>query len=313
MRPRLENAVIRSGKCTACGGCDAICPVGAFEVSSETATMEHHCIECLLCDAVCPVLDGYDPDLGYYKFIVSGKSGFSGQAGGMAQALIHRLFEEGEIDCVIGISRDKEWRPIPTLITDMDDFPVLSFSKYTYSPLIETVEEAILQGFKRIAVIGLGCQIHPASLLRERVRDYRRIAFLLGLFCTRTFKEKAFFRHVKEKGIKINEIRKFDIRKGRLVIEWGEKKRHVESVKDLSDIVRGGCLSCEDVTAYSADIALGSVGSDPGFNTIIVRSMQGLRLWRVLKEDLEVRDCRVDAVRKLTQMKRREVKLQTEK
>jgi coenzyme F420-reducing hydrogenase beta subunit len=62
----------------------------------------------------------------------------------------------------------------------------------------------------------------------------------------------------------------------------------------LNDAVEKMCLICPDFTAQYADISVGSVGSDDGYSTVIVRSDVGKTLWekldlakgKVKKEDL---------------------------
>lgn len=46
---------IDSEKCTACGGCAALCPVNAIEVTAKFASINDSCIGCGACDDFCPI------------------------------------------------------------------------------------------------------------------------------------------------------------------------------------------------------------------------------------------------------------------
>lgn len=310
VRPALENRVIDAKKCTACGGCAAVCPVNCFDMSELRATMTRHCIECLRCDDVCPVLEGYDPDVGFYKEFVAAKSRLSGQDGGLTQAILQKLFDDGLIDAAVGITSDKDWNPYPKVITNFDQFEDMALSRYTYSPLLPAIHQAAKDGYRRICVIGVGCQVHSAAMARENVRELgSSIAFLLGLVCTKTFQTAKFLDYLAKNGITMKDVKKFDITKGKLIIEWSEEQQFTDRIKKLGTIAREGCWACEDVCAMSADISLGAVGAGPGYNSIIVRSSYGMELWERLKPSLEdIQPAKLQPMQRLNELKRDEVK-----
>ncbi|MFW9914717.1 MAG: Coenzyme F420 hydrogenase/dehydrogenase, beta subunit C-terminal domain [Candidatus Thorarchaeota archaeon] len=310
VRPILEEKVILAKKCTACGGCSAVCPVNCFDMDELTAIMSRHCIECLRCDLVCPVLEGYDPDVGFYKEYIAAKSKFAGQDGGLTQAIIHKLFEDGLIDAAIGITSDEDWNPYPKIITSFEEFSDMALSRYTYSPLLPAIHQAIKDGHRRIGVIGVGCQVHSAAMARENVRELGgSIAFLLGLVCTKTFQMPKFLEYLNKNGIKdVTDVKKFDITKGKLIIEWGEDQQFTDRIKKLGTIAREGCWACEDVCAMSADISLGAVGANAGYNSVIVRSSYGMELWDRLKPTLEdIQPAKLQPMQRLNELKRGEV------
>ncbi len=310
MRPELESQVIDAKKCTACGGCAAVCPVDCFDMSEIQASMTRHCIECLRCDAVCPVLEGYDPDVGFYKEFIAAKSKFPGQDGGMTQAILSTLFEEKLIDAAVGIASGEDWKPYAKVITSFDQFSDMQLSRYTYAPLLPAIQKAVKDGFRKICVVGVGCQVHSAAMARENVRELgSSIAFLLGLVCTKTFRSNKFFEYVNQQGISVSDVKKFDITKGKLIIEWDEDKAFTDRVKRLGSIAREGCWACEDVGAMSADISLGAVGAPAGYNSVIIRSSYGMELWDLLKPTLvDIQPAQIEPMRKLNQFKRSEVK-----
>lgn len=55
--PGREVQMIRidSDKCTACGRCAEICPVGALKLGAKARLDTTRCVKCRLCLTVCPV------------------------------------------------------------------------------------------------------------------------------------------------------------------------------------------------------------------------------------------------------------------
>jgi coenzyme F420-reducing hydrogenase beta subunit len=73
-------------------------------------------------------------------------------------------------------------------------------------------------------------------------------------------------------------------------------------VKELNNAVEKGCLSCPDFAANYADISVGSVGSDDGYSTVIVRSEVGEKLLEKL--DLAKGKAKKEEVTKLAIQKK---------
>ncbi len=308
MRPALEKEVILTNMCTACGGCAAICPVHAIIVDEHTANIDHTCIGCIWCDYVCPVLETYDKEVGYYKEVVSAKSDFQGQDGGITQKILHKLFEIGEVDCIVGVGHDERWKPLPMIVDKKEDIINLALSKYTFTPLLETLIKAVKTGYKKIALTGVGCQVSSAALFRENFPEYgRTMVCLIGLICTKTFKYDDFFGYLKEQNLSVNDIKKIDITKGKIIVE-GLKDTFKEKVQKLGHLSRTGCNYCEDVPAFSADITLGAVGAKPGYNSVIIRSYEGQRIWNLVKDSVTIDEINPDLISRLQIMKRREVR-----
>ena len=67
-----------------------------------------------------------------------------------------------------------------------------------------------------------------------------------------------------------------------------------------------GCVYCDDFTAKLADISVGSVGSDDGYSTVIVRSKKGKKLLENL--DLTRGSVNKEEIAKLAVLKKNRAK-----
>ncbi|HID15861.1 MAG TPA: 4Fe-4S dicluster domain-containing protein [Candidatus Atribacteria bacterium] len=53
----MPKPVVDLEKCTGCGTCVQVCPMGVFELVDDKAKVvnEDQCVECRACEAQCPV------------------------------------------------------------------------------------------------------------------------------------------------------------------------------------------------------------------------------------------------------------------
>jgi coenzyme F420-reducing hydrogenase beta subunit len=305
--------VIKNVLCTACGGCEAICPMQAAhvklydeanydkftptveqpgvvklfsEVSREDNYCSHRqcyvdcvacvvCQNCLACQRICPILDGFPGEDEFDNVIEQrvGKSSLQGQDGAVVTGILKSLFEQGEIDAALSIARNEDWETEVVVLTSAADVSKVGGTKYTYEPLISSLRTA-LQNYERIAVVGTPCQAHAAALLRENLTD--KIKLVIGLICMESFTYDDMGGKIIPDiiGMDFKDIRKLDFHKGKFVAQTAEEKKAVP-IKEVAPLARKPCHHCMDYTSYYADISVGSVGSPDGWSTIFIRSQTG--------------------------------------
>ncbi len=163
-------------------------------------------------------------------------------------------------------------------------------------PLIEEsnlVREA--KQVKSLAYVALPCQmqaVRKAQLMLHRTRQEwpRKVKLVIGLFCAESFPYEELVKVVESKGLSMDRIRKWDI-KGKL-LGYHEEGVLKISLKEAKKFARSNCRYCTDYTAELADVSIGAVGSAKGWNTVIVRTLRGLKAVRGAIEAgyLEVRE-----------------------
>jgi coenzyme F420 hydrogenase subunit beta len=90
-------------------------------------------------------------------------------------------------------------------------------------------------------------------------------------------------------GIDLDKVEKTQIRQGKFTA-LTEGKEYSCKVNDLDCAAEKACLYCDDFTSRFADVSVGSVGSKPGFSSVIVRSKAGVELVKSLdaaKEEVD--------------------------
>jgi coenzyme F420-reducing hydrogenase beta subunit len=327
--------------CSSCGTCEAICPMNApvvrrdpVDISKEknnynkmelkTETLFHGvnpfntevnpCVQCYACERVCPILDGFPVD--EFNNVRTMKAGRSrtlhGQDGAVVSQILKSLLELGEIDCALGVVRNDKWETKVVMFTSPEDVTKAAGTKYTYQPVVANIRDIHrayadtyqkgLKKYKKVAVVGVPCQVHGSSLFRE---NFNRIELIIGLICMESFSEQIMFGEMIPKiiGVDIRDAVKMNFHKGNFIVETTKETKEVP-IKDVAPLARKGCHYCQDYTSYYADISVGSVGSDDGWSTVFVRTEKGEKYLNKVG-DIEWTDkpISLDMVKKLAGMK----------
>ena len=125
----------------------------------------------------------------------------------------------------------------------------------------------------RIAMVGTPCEIMAASKLQHYTDS--PIDVKLGLFCMENFSYKYFENLLKEYDLTMNDIEKFRIEKGFVFLFLKNKETVKIPLSVAKRIIRKNCNICVELTSETSDISIGSIGSDDGWSTLIIRTEKG--------------------------------------
>ena len=126
---------------------------------------------------------------------------------------------------------------------------------------------------ERIAMVGTPCEIMAASKLQNYTDS--PIDVKLGLFCMENFSYKYFVNLLKEYDLKMDDIEKFQIEKGYVFLLLKTKQTVKIPLSVAKRIIRKNCNICVELTSETSDISIGSIGSEEGWSTLIIRSQKG--------------------------------------
>ncbi len=286
---KLEK-IVESDMCAKCGTCTVICPnnILAFEGRPELTG------ECLrnghgMCFEVCPRVSSgkYQIKLRekFENDIYYGKGLSEGQDGGAVTAFLKHLLFMKKIDGAIVVG-DEYWKPVSLIVQSADDLLKTSKSKYTISTL-EALKTAGEMGLEKVAIVALPCQVNGLRKLQyfpylakheeELGRTGKpvkipKIEYLIGLFCTEKFDYGNMKEILKESSIDMEDVEKFNIKKGKLIVYVNGEEKKI----DLKKIeLCAGCRMCKDFDAELSDVSIGSAGSPNGYSTVIIRTGKG--------------------------------------
>ena len=125
----------------------------------------------------------------------------------------------------------------------------------------------------RIAMVGTPCEIMAASKLQHYTDS--PIDVKLGLFCMENFSYKYFENLLEEYDLIMDDIEKFQIDKGFVFLLLKTKETVKIPLSVAKRIIRKNCNICVELTSETSDISVGSIGSDDGWSTLIIRTEKG--------------------------------------
>ena len=126
---------------------------------------------------------------------------------------------------------------------------------------------------RRIAMVGTPCEIMAASKLQHYTDS--PIDVKLGLFCMENFSYKYFGYLLNEYDLKMDDIEKFQIDKGYVFLLLKTKETVKIPLSVAKRMLRKNCNICVELTSETSDISIGSIGSEDGWSTLIIRTQKG--------------------------------------
>jgi coenzyme F420 hydrogenase subunit beta len=300
----LKEEVIDPGFCVLCGSCSAFCDRIELNYDAGVPELVKPCVVgCSNCYDQCPIRKDFDskqvfgktpidPLLGSFKEIKAvrakpEKMKANGQDGGAVTGILSAILERGKIDAAIVVERDKSWKPIPRIVTSIDDLYSSQGSKYSPSPNIESLARVFKTNeLKSIAIVDVGCHVRGVRNLEFNLlynagfSPYSDLKiYSIGLFCLGSFYQNKLISNLSERPEKIEKI---EINHGK-IIETSEDSK-TRDIKSIRSAIMPSCPMCPDFTAENADISIGSIGSPDGYSTVIVRNLMG---WGMLRDAVQ--------------------------
>jgi coenzyme F420 hydrogenase subunit beta len=298
----LEHEVIFRDLCCGCGNCEAVCPEDVIRVD-EFPRLVGECTECGYCLMQCPrsFFNADEIEEKLFGSIAEDELGFvlkrigvktrdesiakAAQDGGFVTALLKYALEKGIIDGAIvgGVKEDTLWYPEARLVTEPEELLSTAGTRYSNSPNLSALKEAKKLGLEKLAIVGVPCQIEAARKLQfypvEDVDLARRIKLTISIFCSSNFLYELMTELVQRTyGVNLENVVKVDI-KGKHFLVYTRDGSKVEiPLKEAYKYKREPCKVCTDFTGRLADFAVGSVGSPPGYTTVLARSEEAAKL-----------------------------------
>lgn len=288
----LMKEIVRTGICTQCGTCAAVCPVLEWDDLAGQPKLIGKCTGCGICYNQCPrtITDPYQL-MGEFKTGYVANTNIpeviGGQDGGTVTSLLCYLFDEHLIDTAVVTMKDPNnpWYPVAQIITSKDDAIKASGSIYSHSQTVEALMDAVRQDFRSIAFVGTPCNIDAVSKMFDSptgmLKYFMRCHVLkIGLFCMDSFAPEAIYPFFEKEGIDLSKVQKMDINKGKFHLYYDPQGEPIKSytIRQLDKFKSSSCNFCTDLTAENADISVGSVGSGANKNTVFARSGIGTEI-----------------------------------
>jgi len=249
-----------------------------------------------------------DANLGVYCEIFSAKTEVKGQDGGVVTALLLEGLKKGIFDAVVVVKRTEGYNAQAISTTRQDEVLAARGTKYLKVSAMPKLQEIVAQGKRKIAITCTPCEARAARKIHQTLKQKHPDIEItvIGLFCFEAFNPAKLKTEVQRViNMDIDKAEKTEIRKGKFVVFFGGQEFSCK-IRELSNAAEKACHFCDDFTAKLADVSVGSVGSQKGYSTIIVRSEKGKRLIETL--EAEKATVEVEEIVKLSKFKQERAK-----
>lgn len=203
---------------------------------------------------------------------------------GITTTLAADLLARGKVDAVLTMVPDAQdrWKPQPALITEPADMARARGMRMGYAPLLALLEDAQTRGFKRLAVIGIPCQIYAlrkleASLGLERL-------YVIGTPCSDNTTTENFHQFLALLDEDPDAITYLEFRADyRVELRYSDGRTRLIPflslpISDLpADFFPLTCRTCVDYTNVLADITVGYMAGK-GEQWVLVRNARGAEM-----------------------------------
>ena len=214
------------------------------------------------------------------------------QWSGITSRIAERLLESGAVDAVLTIAPDPDdrWRPVPVLITRAADMAGVRGMRMGYAPLLALLEPARAAGHRRIAVIGIPCQVYALRRIEAEL-GFERL-YVIGTPCSDNTTTAHFHEFLALLSDEPESITYLEFRADYHVeLRFADGRRRAIPFLQLPladlrpDFFPMTCKTCVDYTNVLADVTVGYMAGE-GDQWLIVRNARGDELVGLLSDEL---------------------------
>ena len=219
---------------------------------------------------------------------------------GITTGLAARLLETGAVDAVLTMAPDAndKWRPKPVIVTRAEGMAECRGMRMGYAPLLALVEPALAMGYKRLAVIGIPCQVYALRAIEAELKRDLGLEqlYVIGTPCSDNTTTERFQEFLallgEDQGEDPDDVTYLEFRAD-YHVELRYKDGRSKAIPFLqlplsklpNDFFPLTCRTCVDYTNVLADITVGYMGGQ-GEQWLLVRNQRGQDMLNLLGTDV---------------------------
>ncbi len=213
---------------------------------------------------------------------------------GITTRIAERLLETGTVDAVLTMAPDPDdkWRPVPVLVTEAVGMAACRGMRMGFAPLLALLEPARARGYRRVAVIGIPCQVHALRGI-EATLGFDRL-FVIGTPCSDNTTTERFHQFLALLAEDPGTITYLEFRADyRVELRFADGRTRLIPFLQLpisklpADFFPMTCRTCVDYTNVLADLTVGYMGGQ-GEQWLLVRNARGEELLAALGDEVQV-------------------------
>lgn len=212
---------------------------------------------------------------------------------GIATRIAERLLETGAVEAVLTMAPDPDdkWRPKPVIVTRAQGMAFCRGMRMGYAPLLSLLEPAREKGYRRLAIIGIPCQVYALRALEDELGLEK--LYVIGTPCSDNTTTENFHKFLALLAHDPDTITYLEFRAD-YHVELRFTDGRVQEIPFLQlpisqlpgDFFPLTCRTCVDYTNVLADITVGYMAGE-GDQWLIVRNARGEELTDLLGRELQ--------------------------
>lgn len=215
---------------------------------------------------------------------------------GIATRLAERLLATDAVDVVLTVAPDPEdrWKPVPVMITEAGAMEHVRGMRMGYAPLLALIEPVKERGYKRVAVIGIPCQVFALRAMEDQLNLDK--LYVIGTPCSDNTTTERFHEFLALLSDEPDTITYLEFRADyqvELRFEDGRRKEipflKLPISKLPPDFFPLTCRTCVDYTNVLADITVGYMGGE-GEQWLLIRNETGEELVNLIADEASLTD-----------------------
>ncbi len=212
---------------------------------------------------------------------------------GIVSTIGVRALETGLVDAVLCVAADSQDRftPRPVLARTGAEVLAARVNKPTLSPNLSVLDEIPKLNIRRLLAIGVGCQIQALRTVQDKLG--LEALYVLGTPCVDNVSRSGLQKFLDSTSRSPGTVVHYEFMQD-FQIHFKHEDGSLEKVpffgldtKALKEVFAPSCLSCFDYVNGLADLVVGYMGAEFGWQWLVERNATGRQLLDLVRDQLE--------------------------
>jgi len=212
---------------------------------------------------------------------------------GIVSAIACEMLTQGKVEGVVCVQNTPEdrFQPMPIIARTPEEVLAARVNKPTLSPNLSILEEVEQSGFKRLLVIGVGCQIQALRAVQDQIGLEK--LYVLGTPCVDNVTREGLQKFLETTSKSPETVVHYEFMQD-FRVHFKHEDGSIEKVpffglntKELKDVFAPSCMSCFDYVNSLADLVVGYMGAPFGYQWLVVRNETGKEMLDLVQDQLD--------------------------
>ncbi|MEA5508815.1 Coenzyme F420 hydrogenase/dehydrogenase, beta subunit C-terminal domain [Crocosphaera sp. UHCC 0190] len=214
---------------------------------------------------------------------------------GIVSTIACEMLTKGMVEGVVCVQNTKEdrFQPMPVIARTPEEVLAAKVNKPTLSPNLSILEQIEQSGMKRLLVIGVGCQIQALRAVEKELGLEK--LYVLGTPCVDNVTREGLQLFLETTSKSPDTVVHYEFMQD-FRVHFKHKDGSIEKVpffglktNKLKDVFAPSCMSCFDYVNSLADLVVGYMGAEFGWQWIMVRNDTGREMLALVQEQLNTK------------------------